>query len=124
MPERGPQSYVRVLRRRSGLSQRELAFLLGRRGETRVSRIENARRPTSVPELILMELIFSCAGKDLFPRLYRQIAALLNSRIQKLQELERVSKTRKVARTSVKAIHLQRVIESMGSQASLESDER
>lgn len=59
-------NYLRAQRRKSGLSQNEVAFLLGRVNGAQVSRYENHRRLPSVETALACELIFGVPFADLF----------------------------------------------------------
>ena len=67
------KTYVRPLRRRWALTQRELAFLIGVRNGAVVSRIERLKRPPSLPVTFACMLVFGAAPPELFPGLISQI---------------------------------------------------
>jgi len=68
-----PYSYVRRNRRRWGLTQRELALLLGLSSSTAVSRIERSKRTPSTATLIACSIIFGLSVPELFPHLQEEI---------------------------------------------------
>jgi transcriptional regulator with XRE-family HTH domain len=72
MPHKPLRTYLRLRRRESGLSQDDLADLVGTHGSV-ISDYELERHPISARLLIAVELIFGLAGRDMFPALYRQI---------------------------------------------------
>ena len=77
------KSYVRPFRRRSGLTQRELAFLVG---GTSVSRIERFKQ---VPNLLSMHacaLLFGVQAVDLFPHLLGEVHKTLKFRTNELYD--------------------------------------
>jgi transcriptional regulator with XRE-family HTH domain len=77
---------LRTLRRKSGLSQIELARLLGYRTEVPVSRHE---RSVTVPNLrtaLGYEVIFRVPISELFPGLYRSMEAGIEQRIAKMED--------------------------------------
>src|SRR5665213_3140287 len=78
MPHRLP-SYLHTLRKRWGLSQPDLASIIGVTGSA-LCRFENrSRRPTA--ELIIAaEVIFGHGAKDVFPAFYRDIERLIVDR--------------------------------------------
>ena len=59
-------NYLRAQRRKSGLSQNEVAFLLGRTNGAQVSRYEKRRRLPSVETALACELIFGVPIAELF----------------------------------------------------------
>ena len=65
--------YVRPLRRRWALTQRELAFLIGVKNGAAVSRIERLKRSPSLQVTFACALIFGSAPPELFPGLISQI---------------------------------------------------
>jgi DNA-binding XRE family transcriptional regulator len=67
------KTYVRPLRRRWALTQRELAFLVGAKSGAVVSRIEGLKRPPSLPVTVACALVFGTAPTELFPELHSQI---------------------------------------------------
>ena len=77
---------LRTLRRRSGLSQAELAKLLGFFSEVPVSRHE---RSDTVPNLLTAfayEVIFRVPASEIFPGLYRAVEAGIEERLAKLEQ--------------------------------------
>lgn len=59
-------NYLRAQRRKSGLSQNEVAFLLGRMNGAQVSRYEKRRRLPSVETALACEVIFGVPIGELF----------------------------------------------------------
>ena len=79
-------SRLRTLRLRSGLSQKELAHILGFRSETPISRHE---RSETVPNLLTAlgyEVIFREPISDLFPGIYLAVEAGIEERLAKIEE--------------------------------------
>jgi transcriptional regulator with XRE-family HTH domain len=76
---------IRTLRKRSGLSQKELAHILGFRSEVAISRHE---RSDSVPDLLTAlgyEAIFRVPVSELFPGLYETVAMGIEERLAKIE---------------------------------------
>jgi transcriptional regulator with XRE-family HTH domain len=63
-------SYLRTYRRRSGLTQSEVAFLLDARDGTKVSRYERLSRRPNLHSTIGLQVIFGLATKDILPRVF------------------------------------------------------
>lgn len=66
-------SYLRTHRRTWGLTQKELAFLLGRKSPTHVSRLEKRKRMPSIDIVLACEILFGVTSKEVFPALYEEI---------------------------------------------------
>jgi DNA-binding XRE family transcriptional regulator len=80
------KTYVRPLRRRWALTQRELAFLVGAKSGTVVSRIEGLKRSPSLPVTVACALVFGTALPDLFPHLHLQIRDEVLRRVSELYD--------------------------------------
>ncbi|MCD9296222.1 helix-turn-helix transcriptional regulator [Bradyrhizobium diazoefficiens] len=79
-------SYLRPHRRRWGLTQQELAFLIGVKSRTAVSRIEGSKRRPSLDAVFLCMLIFNMPALELFPGLISELRASILSRASELYE--------------------------------------
>lgn len=81
----GPlHNYLRTCRRRVGLSQDEIAVLLGIRDGSHVGRHESAERLPSLETTLAYEFIFGLAAKELFAGLYRRVEVDVRSRARQL----------------------------------------
>lgn len=67
------KSLLRVHRKRSGLSQRELANLLGYRNAAVVSRLERGRCSPRLWQFLALEVIFGGSLSELFPPLFANV---------------------------------------------------
>jgi len=67
------QSYVRTYRKRSGLTQDELAFLLGNDDGSRVSRYERLSREPNLRTALACHVIFGVHPHQLFPAVFREV---------------------------------------------------
>jgi transcriptional regulator with XRE-family HTH domain len=79
-------SYLRPLRRRWGLTQRELAFLIGGKSGGAVSRLEQLKRGPTLATAIACEIIFKAAYERLFPERYAEIREAVLARVNELYE--------------------------------------
>lgn len=77
-------NYLRAYRKRAGLSQEELAFLLGCEHLNRVSRYERSERVPGLAMAFGCELILNVQARDLFAELHRQVAVDIEPRVQLL----------------------------------------
>jgi transcriptional regulator with XRE-family HTH domain len=66
--------YLHTFRKRSGLSQRELAFLL-RTSSAMLSKLERLERRPTASVVIGAEIIFGASSYDVFPSFYEQVEA-------------------------------------------------
>jgi transcriptional regulator with XRE-family HTH domain len=78
------ENYLRAHRKRSGLTQDDVAFLLGSRSGTKVSRYEQFRRLPTLPTALALEILFDVPGQDLFAGLYQEIERTLTRRAEDL----------------------------------------
>jgi len=86
-------NYLRTYRKKLGLTQREVAFLLGCHSEAKVSRYERSARVPSLNAILAYEVIFQKPARELFAGIYdraeretlRKVRQLV-SRLRKRQE--------------------------------------
>ena len=81
---RALSNYLKMYRKRSGLSQEELGFLLGAGFGTQVSRFECGERLPSFNAILRYELIFRIAVLDLFTGAYERHAEDVRDRARRL----------------------------------------
>jgi transcriptional regulator with XRE-family HTH domain len=107
---------VRVLRRRLGLTQRELAYLIGYDSDSQLSRIENGSRHPRLTEMLILELVLGLPALTVFPEIRQSVDREMSSRIRSL--LRDVSRTdgRKTPRVSYKNAQLERLLASVRIQ--------
>jgi DNA-binding XRE family transcriptional regulator len=73
-----------MYRRRSGLSQDEVAFLLGAMYGTTVSRHEHDWRTPTLAAALAYELIFGTPARHLYPKEFERIEKIVQSRARKM----------------------------------------
>ena len=78
--------YLRALRRRSALSQEDVAFLLGAFTGTRVSRHETGASTPPLEVVLAYEVIFGTAVADIYEDELGRIAKCIRKRAQTLHE--------------------------------------
>ena len=81
-----PKTYLRPLRRRFGLTQRELAFLIGAKSGTVISRIERGERVPNLATARALALLFGTRELELFPGFFFDVHEHLRSRVNHLYE--------------------------------------
>jgi transcriptional regulator with XRE-family HTH domain len=99
-------SYLRSLRRKSGLSLRELSQILGSVSDAQISRHE---RSLSVPGFLTAlgyEAVFRVSMSEMFPGLFTTVATGIEERIANL-EAELRGRTAKKADTAIAARRLE-----------------
>lgn len=79
-------NYLRTYRKRSGLSQAEVAFLLGCEHGTKISRYERLQRIPNLKTVLALEMIYKTSGKHLFEGIYHEIAYQVKNRAAILEE--------------------------------------
>ena len=85
MPPLQPLSnYLRTHRKRSGLTQDELALLLGCRSGSKVSRHERGGRIPTIGALLAYEVVFGTPSRDLFRGVYDRVLREVRRRAQRL----------------------------------------
>ena len=80
------KAYLRPLRRRFGLTQRELAFLIGAKSAAVISRIERLKRAPSLAWTRAFVLIFDTRALELFPELFSDVRDGVRRRARELYD--------------------------------------
>lgn len=80
-------NYLKAHRKRFGLSQIDLAYLLGANTDTIVWQYEHEWRTPGFQNLLAMEYIFGLSGKSLFTGLAEEVEKETNSRAKKLAHM-------------------------------------
>jgi len=80
------QNYLRTYRKRAGLSQDELAFLLGSRSGAKVCRYEHLARRPNLRTAFAYEVIFRAPARELFAGLYQKVEKRTLGRARLLAE--------------------------------------
>src|SRR5882724_13255197 len=78
------ENYLRTYRRKSGLTQREVAFLLGRKDGAQLSRYEKRRRLPPLRAALALEVIFKVPLAELFAGVREGVDQEIGERIDKL----------------------------------------
>src|SRR3954469_1648642 len=73
-------NYLRTYRKRTGLSQTEMAFLLGCASGAKVSRYEHGARRPSLVTALACEVILRVALPELFAGMYRDVEKQIGRR--------------------------------------------
>jgi transcriptional regulator with XRE-family HTH domain len=76
---------LRTYRKRSGLSQREVSFLLGAKHKAKISRYENGHRLPPLRTALAYATIFDVPLSKLFPNIQRNVEKEIVGRILELE---------------------------------------
>ena len=79
-------TYIRTHRRRWGFTQKELAYLLGIKSGTQVSRYERLQREPQLRVALACEVIFGSCPRSLFPQLFSLVEEDVMQRASQLQQ--------------------------------------
>ncbi len=79
-------NHLRRYRKRGALTQEEIAFLLGARCGTKVSRYERASRPPSLQTALAYQAVFGVPVHELFPGEYRETVNAVQARAAELSK--------------------------------------
>lgn len=84
MRHRKLQNYLRTYRKRSGLSQKEIAFLLGCKSSAKISHYECFTRQPNIQTAFALAVIFDAPPHDLFAGLFQEVQQQIVQRAQLL----------------------------------------
>lgn len=98
-------NYLRTARRRSGLTQEEIALLLGTRSGAKVSRYEAFARVPSISTVFAFEIIFRKEVRDLFAGTYDQVRRATLRRTKRLMKKLREKKQRPAELRKIEFLH-------------------
>jgi transcriptional regulator with XRE-family HTH domain len=94
------ENYLRTYRKRSGLTQREVAFLLGCRNGAQVSRYEKRRRIPPLETALACEAVFGIPVSELFGGIHERASKRVERRLLELRsKVEGNSSNRRAAST-------------------------
>jgi transcriptional regulator with XRE-family HTH domain len=78
-------TYLRFLRKRSGLSQRQLAKVLSIVTSDQISRHERSVAPPNLLAAMGYQVVFQQAVSEIFPGLYHAVESLIEERLRELE---------------------------------------
>lgn len=84
MPLQPLSHYLKMYRKRSGLSQDELALLLGCKSGSKVSRYERSGRVPRIDALLALEVVFREPVREIFRGRYERVRRDVRRRAQRL----------------------------------------
>src|SRR5262245_12507020 len=86
MASRRLLNYIRMHRKRAGLSQAEMAFLLGCNTGAKVSRYERFARRPNLETVFACEALLGVPARELFAGIYQKVEETIHQRAQILAE--------------------------------------
>lgn len=110
-------NYLRMFRRSAGLTQKELAYLLGIHSASPVSRYERSLREPSLHTLLAFELIFRTPARRLYSGVYEDIHRRMLGRTKRL--LSRMEKGQTDAHLTRKRETLEAILSDEGDTLGL-----
>jgi transcriptional regulator with XRE-family HTH domain len=84
MPTPRLPNYIRTFRKRAGLTQEEVAFLLGSKSSAGISRHERFKQTPDLETILAYELLFQAPARNLFTSTHREVEQKLKQRIKLL----------------------------------------
>src|SRR5690242_18372054 len=85
MPTPRLENYLRAYRKKSGLTQREVAFLLGCQNGAQVSRYEKRKRLPPLATALACEAVFGTPVSELFAGLRERVGQDIEKRLMELR---------------------------------------
>jgi transcriptional regulator with XRE-family HTH domain len=99
MPASPLPNYIRTYRKRSCLTQEEVAFLLGSKSSANVSRHERFKQTPDLQTLLAYEVLFGTPVRNLFSSTHQEVEQKLRKRIRLLiRKLIRAGDGRRIAK--------------------------
>ena len=97
-------NYLRLYRRRSTFTQKELAFLLGYRAQSIGSLFERRKRRITLATAFCYSLIFGVEPKEMFPALFLEVQHNVARRMQELHDILSVKRPCKTTATKLRLL--------------------
>lgn len=94
-------TYLRRERRKWGLTQEELAHLVGLKSRASISRIEHGQCPPTAHELLAFQLIFGMTALQLFPQLAFATTEIISLNAQAMLEANDTDSTLRATRKHI-----------------------
>lgn len=119
----GIPNLVRVRRRRLGLSQQELAYLLGHERHTQISRLESGDRTPDFVEGLMIELLLGMPGGAIFVQARNTARLVVANRLRRLKS-RLLTSSPPLQRVSYKTAQLDRVLGSLRTRNAIGHGEK
>lgn len=102
--------YLRSHRKRLGLSQDELAWLMGSASGSKVSKYERFTREPSLKAVLAYEIVFGVPARELFAGVFEAVRMVTSRHARSL--IKRLERDGQSTETAVKLAALRSIIES------------
>lgn len=79
---------LKSMRKKAGLTQSDLAFLLAKEDETAISKLELRKSNLTVRNLLACCLIFDCTPEEMLPELHLELVEELEALVHALKSLK------------------------------------
>lgn len=100
-------NYLRMHRRKTGFTQKEIAFLIGSNQVGKISRYEKFYSIPQLKTILALEIIFQVTARELFAGLFEEVKKETCLRIEYL--VQEVGRDSGGNRTRMKSDHLKRL---------------
>src|SRR5207245_5960688 len=98
-------NYLKTYRKRAGLSQDEVAFLLGCRSGAKVSRYERLARRPSLETAFAYEAVFGVPARELFAGVFEKVEGQIKKRARVLAGKLGVTETDRTIRRKLASLN-------------------
>jgi len=99
-------NYLKTYRRRAGLSQDEVAFLLGCQSGAKVSRYERRSRQPSLETALAYEAVLGVPARELFAGVYEKVEEEIKKRARLLSGNVSAAQTNRETERKMKALSM------------------
>lgn len=111
-----PKNYLRSRRKKIGLTQRDLGFILGQKSGSKVSLLEAGRSAPTIRDAIAFRRLFRQSVEELWPDFTKDLETTVDSGIRRL--IDRLQKTqigssRKRLRADLVLRELESIVEEL-----------
>jgi transcriptional regulator with XRE-family HTH domain len=91
-------SYLKTYRKKGGLTQDEVAFLLGCESGTKISRFEHLARQPNLETALACQVVFGIPAHKIFPSVFAEVEETVTGRARLLSDRLRAQKGSPVLR--------------------------
>jgi len=116
MPHKRLKNYLLTCRKRSGLSQRDLAFLFGCKSGAKVTRYERFVRNPNLRTALAYEAIFGTAVRELFAGAYSEVEAETRKRAAELSRKLQAEKPDRLTKRKLEFLRMIIVARDIASE--------
>ena len=102
--------YLRSHRKRLGLSQDEVAWLMGCASGSKVSKYERFFCEPSLKAVLAYEIVFRVPAREMFAGIFEAVQMVTTRRAQAL--IKQLERSRSKARSAAKLVALRSIVES------------